>query len=86
MHRRDGNRRLLWTYTHVPSGSTEDRSEAIAAQIERFAPGFRDTVVDTHVTTAQGLEAYNRSSLGRATSWRQSWAPPVMSPPRKLRL
>ena len=34
----------LWAYCHVPTGSGEDASAAIEAQIERFAPGFRDLI------------------------------------------
>ena len=54
----------LWTYCHVPNGSTEDVSERITAQVERFAPGFRDVIVDQHVTTAAGFERYNPSYVG----------------------
>ena len=54
----------LWTYCHVPNGSTTDVSDRITAQVERFAPGFRDVIVDTHVTTAAGFEAYNPSYVG----------------------
>ena len=54
----------LWTYCHVPNGSTTDMAERITAQVERFAPGFRDVVVDRHVTTAAGFERYNASYVG----------------------
>ena len=43
-HRR-GGRRPLWTYAHVPSGSTVDMAETVTGIFERFAPGFRDIVV-----------------------------------------
>lgn len=49
----------LWTYTHVPAGSREDRSEAIIRQIERFAPGFRDTILATSSRTAVEVEQHN---------------------------
>ncbi|SDS54515.1 phytoene desaturase family protein [Corynebacterium timonense] len=41
---------VLWTYAHVPRGFSGDATGHIARQIERFAPGFRDTVVRPHVT------------------------------------
>ncbi len=59
----EGNH-TLWSYCHVPNGSTTDMSERITAQVERFAPGFRDVIIDTHVTTATSLEAYNPSFVG----------------------
>lgn len=54
----------LWAYAHVPNGSTVDVSERIADQIERFAPGFRDLVLDRHVMTAADFEAYNPTYVG----------------------
>jgi phytoene dehydrogenase-like protein len=57
-------RHTLWAYCHVPNGSTLDVSDRITAQIERFAPGFRDVVIDQHVITASGLEDYNASYVG----------------------
>ena len=59
----DGHR-TLWSYTHVPNGSTVDASEAIEAQIERFAPGFRDLIVHREVTTAPAFETYNPNYIG----------------------
>lgn len=49
----------LWTYTHVPAGSDIDRSEAIIRQIERFAPGFRDTILATSSRTAVEVARHN---------------------------
>ena len=62
--RAPAGRQTLWTYCHVPSGSERDMSEAIAAQIERFAPGFRDLVVARSVMTAAEMESYNQNYIG----------------------
>jgi phytoene dehydrogenase-like protein len=53
-----------WTYCHVPNGSTVDMQASIEAQIERFAPGFRDVVVTRHVMNAAELERYNPNYIG----------------------
>lgn len=57
-------RHVLWSYCHVPAGSTMDMGEAVIDQLERFAPGFRDTVVRYKVTTAAALAAYNENYVG----------------------
>lgn len=48
-----------WAYAHVPRGSTVDQTEAVTRQIERFAPGFRDTIIASSSRTAMDLEEYN---------------------------
>lgn len=50
---------VLWAYTHVPAGSTVNRTEAIIGQIERFAPGFRDLILASSSKTAMQYEHYN---------------------------
>jgi phytoene dehydrogenase-like protein len=54
----------LWAYCHVPNGSSVDMTERIEAQIERFAPGFRDLVLARTVRTADQAEAHNPNLLG----------------------
>ncbi|MDH3294654.1 MAG: NAD(P)/FAD-dependent oxidoreductase, partial [Acidimicrobiia bacterium] len=54
----------LWTYCHVPHGSTIDMSGAIEVQIERFAPGFRDTIVRRRTWLPADLEAVNANLVG----------------------
>ncbi|MCR2813065.1 NAD(P)/FAD-dependent oxidoreductase [Microbacterium sp. zg.Y1090] len=49
----------LWTYTHVPAGSTVDQREAIIRTIERSAPGFRDLILDSRSVTAAQLPEEN---------------------------
>lgn len=53
-----------WAYCHVPHGATADMTSAIEAQVERFAPGFRDTILHRHVMTTADLEAHNPNIIG----------------------
>jgi phytoene dehydrogenase-like protein len=62
--RAPAGRHTGWAYCHVPPGSNLDRTEAVEAQIERFAPGFRDTVRARRTMTAEGLEAYDANYVG----------------------
>ena len=54
----------LWTYTHVPAGSGADRAEAVIGQIERFAPGFRDTILAMSSRTAVEVDNHNPNYPG----------------------
>jgi phytoene dehydrogenase-like protein len=62
--RAPAGRHTLWAYCHVPAGSDVDMSARIEAQIERFAPGFRDLILARHVLTAAGEEAHNPNYVG----------------------
>jgi phytoene dehydrogenase-like protein len=53
-----------WAYCHVPNGSATDMTAAIEAQVERFAPGFRELIVERHVMTPTDLEAHNANMVG----------------------
>jgi phytoene dehydrogenase-like protein len=53
-----------WAYCHVPNGSTFDMTERIEAQVERFAPGFRDLVLARHAIAPAEFEARNRNLVG----------------------
>jgi phytoene dehydrogenase-like protein len=55
-----------YAYCHVPNGSTADQTQAIEAQIERFAPGFRDLVLARHATFPADFERHNATLLGGA--------------------
>jgi phytoene dehydrogenase-like protein len=48
-----------WAYCHVPSGSIVDRTAVIESQIERFAPGFRDTILARRASNATALADWN---------------------------
>ncbi|NYJ20495.1 phytoene dehydrogenase-like protein [Leifsonia psychrotolerans] len=74
----------VWAYTHVPAGSDRDMTEPITAQIERFAPGFRDVILASHATPATELERADANLIGGdiatgAASFAQLLARPVMS-------
>ncbi len=53
-----------WAYCHVPNGSTVDMTDAIEAQIERYAPGFRDTILAKHTFNTAQFEDYNANYVG----------------------
>ena len=55
---------VLWAYCHVPNGSSFDMTERIEAQIERFAPGFRDCVLARHVAPPAELESMDANLAG----------------------
>jgi phytoene dehydrogenase-like protein len=57
-------KQTVWAYCHVPNGSTCDMSERIEAQIERFAPGFRDRILARHTLTAAEMQRYNANYVG----------------------
>ncbi|GAA0992227.1 NAD(P)/FAD-dependent oxidoreductase [Subtercola frigoramans] len=76
---------VLWAYTHVPSGSNIDQTETLIAQIERFAPGFRDTILASTSRTAVGEEAMNPNYVGGdisagAATFGQLLRRPTLSP------
>jgi len=62
--RAPAGRQTLWTYCHVPAGSDVDMTDRVEAQIERFAPGFRDLVLARAVRTAADEEAHNPNYVG----------------------
>jgi phytoene dehydrogenase-like protein len=62
--RAPAGRHTLWAYCHVPNGSDVDMTEKIQAQVERFAPGFRDLILARVTTTAAGAEQHNPSYVG----------------------
>ena len=75
---------VLWTYAHVPAMSSRDMTESVTRQIERFAPGFRDTILRSHSRPAADIETGNLNLVGGdiatgAINMRQLIARPVFS-------
>lgn len=55
---------IAWAYCHVPNGWPEDCMNAIEDQIERFAPGFRDSVLARRVFSPADLEGMDANLVG----------------------
>ena len=75
---------VAWAYCHVPNGSTEDQTAAIEQQIERFAPGFADTVIARHSMNTAAMELHNANYVagdinGGAGDLRQLFTRPIAS-------
>jgi len=57
-------RQSAWAYCHVPNGSTFDMTAAVEAQVERFAPGFRDRIIARKTMNTAAMENYNANYVG----------------------
>jgi phytoene dehydrogenase-like protein len=57
-------RTAAWAYCHVPNGSDVDMTERIEAQVERFAPGFRDLILARATHTTARMEAHDANYVG----------------------
>ncbi len=62
--RAPNGKHTLWAYCHVPAGSTRDMTTEIENQIERFAPGFKDTIISKAVMNTIDFEKYNPNYIG----------------------
>ncbi|MEA2494150.1 MAG: hypothetical protein QOJ29_2061 [Thermoleophilaceae bacterium] len=62
--RSNGDVHPVWSYAHVPSGYTGDATQAVIDQIERFAPGFRERIVDKSVRSPAQILATNANYIG----------------------
>lgn len=83
---------VVWAYRHVPNGCRDDRATAgIEAQLDRFAPGWRDLVIERRVTTALGYAAYSENYVGgdiaggAMTPWQTLARPRLAYDPYRLR-
>ena len=62
--RAPAGKHTAWAYCHVPNGSKADMTTIIENQIERFAPGFRDTILARHTMSPAQMEEYNPNYIG----------------------
>jgi len=62
--RAPAGKHTAWAYCHVPNGSTFDMTDRIEAQIERFAPGFRELILARSARSPAELEQYNPNYIG----------------------
>jgi phytoene dehydrogenase-like protein len=85
--RAPAGKHTAWAYCHVPNGSDFDMTDRIEAQIERFAPGFRDLVIGRSVMPPAALERRNRNlvggdlNAGAVTLWRLLARPVLAASP-----
>jgi phytoene dehydrogenase-like protein len=81
---------VFWAYAHVPAGSDVDPTDAIVRQIERFAPGFRDTILQSSSRTAVQMGEYNPNyvggdiAAGAASFWQLVKRPVLSSDPWRM--
>ena len=62
--RAPAGKHTAWAYCHGPNGSTFDMLPTLESQIERCAPGFRDTILARHVSSPATLESMNANLVG----------------------
>lgn len=55
---------VAWVYCHVPNATTVDMTSRIEAQLERFAPGFKDCVLERRVSSPAALESMDANLVG----------------------
>jgi phytoene dehydrogenase-like protein len=83
--RAPAGKHTAWAYCHVPNGSTRDMTDAVEAQVERFAPGFRDLVAARSAMDSAEVERRNANYVGGdiiagVQDWRQLFTRPVARP------
>jgi phytoene dehydrogenase-like protein len=81
---------VFWAYAHVPAGSDVHQTEAITRQVERFAPGFRDTILRSSSRTAAHMSDHNPNyvggdiAAGAASFWQLVKRPVLSSDPWRM--
>ncbi|MES2220583.1 MAG: NAD(P)/FAD-dependent oxidoreductase [Acidobacteriota bacterium] len=90
--RAPAGKHIAWAYCHVPNGSNVSMLSRIEAQIERFAPGFRDCVLARHASSPADLQSMDANLVGgdisggasdlRQFLFRPTWRQYATSDPR----
>jgi phytoene dehydrogenase-like protein len=62
--RAPAGKHVAWAYCHIPNGSQVDMTERMERQVERFAPGFRKTILARSVMAPADLERYDANLVG----------------------
>lgn len=80
--RAPAGKHVAWGYCHVPHSSTVDMTDRIEAQVERYAPGFRDLILARHTMNTAAMEAHNPNYIGGdigggVVDWWQLFTRPV---------
>jgi phytoene dehydrogenase-like protein len=83
--RAPAGRHTAWAYCHVPNGSGFDMTDRIEAQVERFAPGFRQRIMARSAMPPEAIERFDANCIGGdiaggANTFPQILARPVLSP------
>ena len=73
-----------WAYCHVPNGWQGDATDAIEAQVERYAPGFCDSILARSTRAPAAMQAWNPNLVGGdfnagALTLKQTFVRPVLS-------
>jgi phytoene dehydrogenase-like protein len=62
--RAPAGKHVAWAYCHVPNGWPGSALEAIDAQVERFAPGFRECILSRAVFSPVAMNQWNENLVG----------------------
>jgi phytoene dehydrogenase-like protein len=62
--RAPAGKHTAWAYCHAPANSSADLTAVIERQVERFAPGFRDTILARATRNSVEMERYNPNYVG----------------------